>query len=947
LIHQADTAAFDVAIAEEGVTRELAVHQPRSRNSTTVLKRKGTLHDGTSDDAKYTSRSEKPVLSPESIMKRMPRRRPSPAVHTFVVLTTIFVAWSIPVAKGVPPLWPLPQNFSFQDDTSSRVLRTVSLAQGFEFDLVGTHNDHVVEVVRQAQSRFLTVLLADIPRDAKYFPVNPGHKSIWNLLGVHIYITTNDSILRHAVDESYRLEVRPSIDNDAYVVLTAPTVYGVLHGLATLVQLLQFSWMDESGAPVYRILGAPLFIQDQPQYPYRGLLIDTSRHYLPIPLILRNLDAMAWNKLNVLHWHIVDSQSWPYQSDLFPELTQGAFCTYCVYTPSDVKRIESEASIRGIRVVPEFDLPGHSQAIGASHKELMTVCDGVPKEPLDVTQGDVYSFVYLLYDEINTTFTGDFIHLGGDEVNLDCWHRSPKIQEWMRKHNMSKEEDLLQYFESRLLKYLRDQIPNKRPIVWQELFDSGLDLPNKSVIVDVWKEWMRQETITNATEQGFTVVVSSCWYLDHLNEEVENFYNCIPTQFLETSKQRDLVAGGHASMWGEHVDEFNFFARVYPRASAAAEKLWTGENALAKATYVSRLKQFRCLLGKLGIPSEPLGPGSCIDASSTLEVTERTRQDSWIPLASLARQKDLSKVDREQDSDSGQGKEKKENVHTRIGSNYRSTIHSNWTFMMVVWFMMFFCYQTSRKRKKEWLFIVSVSFLFYLIFKFDYAEAWRQVSPLFPLTRKHAFPKSTPTATIHQYFMRLAMDQARLAARQNEVPIGAIVVRNITAPCTEQTSQCTFRVLSTGRNAVEGKHDASAHAEIVALRRAGLRIQNWRLENCTIYSTLEPCAMCVSACQAFRIGQIVYGAPDLRLVAIETHLQLLNIVQHPFHNVSVAGAGVLQHESAELLQSFFRARRGPKTTANNPTDIQAINQRSTRLQFFQYWWRTSWPFSKH
>lgn len=533
-----------------------------------------------------------------------------------------FLLWAWWCAAGVassnlqaPSLWPAPQFATFDTDPTSNILRTVSLVGGFLFDSTREYSETVKAILKQAESRFLTALLAKIPHNASRRPVNPNHKSIWELQGIHISITTDDEKLRHKVSESYRLEVRPPVDNDAYVILKAPTVYGVLHALQTLQQLLVFAWLDESGAPVYIAEGAPFQVLDYPTYPYRGLLIDTSRHYLPLHLILKNLDALAMNKMNVLHWHMVDSQSWPYQSKAFPELSaKGAYCTDCVYTLQQVSLVIREAALRGIRVVPEFDLPGHSQAVGASHPELLTQCLGKRSEPLDATKDEVYSFVHELYDEINSTFPDDWIHIGGDEVDLSCWQKNQAIQKWKKAHNMTEDLELLQFFETRLLTYLNKRI-HKRPIAWQELFDSGLKIP-KHVVVDVWKSWVRNETMHNATAQGFTVILSSCWYLDHLDQDIQQFYNCDPADFPGSATQKTFVAGGHASMWGERVDATDFFPRVWPRASATAEKLWTGASPEAKSTYFERLDLFHCFMMKQGIPASPLGPGSCTDSTS-------------------------------------------------------------------------------------------------------------------------------------------------------------------------------------------------------------------------------------------------------------------------------------------------------------------------------------------
>jgi tRNA(adenine34) deaminase len=187
------------------------------------------------------------------------------------------------------------------------------------------------------------------------------------------------------------------------------------------------------------------------------------------------------------------------------------------------------------------------------------------------------------------------------------------------------------------------------------------------------------------------------------------------------------------------------------------------------------------------------------------------------------------------------------------------------------------------------------------------------------------FPLHTNDRVIHEHFMRLAIEEASRAAARKEVPIGAVVVRNVT-DADSTTGRQVFRVLSLGRNEVEGDCDASAHAEIVALRRAAKSLRNWRLLNCTLYSTLEPCPMCLSACQAFRLSRLVYGAPDLRLGAVETHMRLLDI-PHPFHNVSVVDAGVLESECAEALRDFFRARRKKSTRTASTSSGPSLSMR--------------------
>jgi tRNA(adenine34) deaminase len=153
----------------------------------------------------------------------------------------------------------------------------------------------------------------------------------------------------------------------------------------------------------------------------------------------------------------------------------------------------------------------------------------------------------------------------------------------------------------------------------------------------------------------------------------------------------------------------------------------------------------------------------------------------------------------------------------------------------------------------------------------------------------------------HIKFMKMAMNQARKAERKGEVPIGAVVV--------ERLQDGSYHVLSQAYNSMETTHDASAHAELLALQKASTKIKNWRLLNTTLYSTLEPCPMCLSAALAFRVSTIVYGAPDLNLGAIQTHMRMLDDYVHPTHTVKEVISGVLEEESSNLMRSFFRKRR--------------------------------------
>ena len=292
------------------------------------------------------------------------------------------------------------------------------------------------------------------------------------LEGIRFHITNlSETTLYHGIDESYVIQIlNPSLSHDSilntsnFIEIASTNVFGAIYALETLKQLIQlvgFSGGESNtgnmreSIPIFGIYNNTfnLYIQDAPTFAYRGIMIDTARHFLPLHLIQQNLYIMLTNKLNVLHWHMSDTQSFPYASIKFPELAQrGAYCyPECTYNTSDIEMIIDTAALLGIHVIVEIDLPTHSQgnknaqmlfllelppiillttfllvhctaayliliAIGNSHPELLSKCsNGVLSEPLNATNEALYDFVYALYDEITLLFTDDYIHLGGDE----------------------------------------------------------------------------------------------------------------------------------------------------------------------------------------------------------------------------------------------------------------------------------------------------------------------------------------------------------------------------------------------------------------------------------------------------------------------------------------------------------------------------------------------------
>ncbi|KAB0803183.1 hypothetical protein PPYR_00153 [Photinus pyralis] len=414
----------------------------------------------------------------------------------------------------------------------------------------------------------------------------------------------DDEIPTISMLEQYEIKIAENAS-----VLAATSVWGILRGLETFSQLL---YPAEGHALILNCT----FISDFPRYSHRGVLIDTSRHFIPVQKLLKILDALAYNKLNVFHWHITDDQSFPYQSRDFPSLSEkGSYLPTHVYSQSDVAMLIKYAAARGIRVVAEFDTPGHTRCWGNAFPQLLTECysNGVPTGeygPMDPTKEFTYKFMKQFLSEVVDVFYDRALHLGGDEVDYDCWATNPDIKHFMEANNISSYKKLEGYYIKKLIDISEKLKMNA--IVWEEVFTNVADIP-ENTIVHVWKEGWRN-TIKEVTRRGFNTLLSSCWYLDHLYTGGDwiKFYNCEPTDFKGTEKQKKLVMGGEACMWAEVVNEYNLESRIWPRASATAEKLWSEEDADEIDSVKRRLEEHTCRMNKRGVQAQPPnGAGFC------------------------------------------------------------------------------------------------------------------------------------------------------------------------------------------------------------------------------------------------------------------------------------------------------------------------------------------------
>ncbi|VVC33523.1 Hypothetical protein CINCED_3A023777 [Cinara cedri] len=403
------------------------------------------------------------------------------------------------------------------------------------------------------------------------------------------------------MDEKYEISI-----NDTNGILLANSIWGILRGLETFSQLVT---LDKDGSTfVIRCTS----ITDYPKFSHRGFLLDTSRHFYPVKSILDTLDAMSYSKLNVFHWHIVDDHSFPFQSRAFPNLSKkGAYGHSAIYTINDVKLIIEHAKILGIRVIPEFDTPGHASSwrLGGIPSLLINCSNNIDPNnfgPIDPTVQENYDFIRTLFTEVGEVFKDQYLHLGGDEVVTACWSNDKRVQAFMQNNNISNITELESYYFKNIFNITRTL--ETVPIVWEEVFDENIRL-DPNVVVQIWKNDFN-ETLQKVLESGHPVLLSSCWYLNYIQYGANwmNYYSCDPSN--TTTNRSDLILGGEACMWSEFVDDTNVLPFSWPSGCAVAEVLWS--HVLNKTEAAARLEEHVCRMKRRGIPARPAnGPNYC------------------------------------------------------------------------------------------------------------------------------------------------------------------------------------------------------------------------------------------------------------------------------------------------------------------------------------------------
>lgn len=470
-------------------------------------------------------------------------------------------------------LMPVPANLVWKDGR-------LPVTKDFTVAVKGKTDDRLKQYIFRIMRRLEGRTVLELPRE---FANNAEKAQL-----VIETASTGNPIPKLGDDESYRLEVS---SNQAKI--TAPTTVGAMRGLETFLQLLEG---DREG-----FYFPAVSIDDKPRFPWRGLMIDSARHYQPMEVLKRNIDGMAAVKMNVLHWHLTEDQGFRVESKKFPELHQkgsdGLF-----YTQEEIREIIKYAADRGIRVMPEFDMPGHATSWLVSHPEIGSAPGpyqierkpGIFDPTLDPTNEETYRLLEVFFKEMSALFPDAYMHIGGDENEGKQWTANLKIQAFMKEKGIKDNHELQTYFNKRILKFLQEN--GKIMMGWDEIFQP--DLP-KNVVIHSWRG---QKALAEAARQGYMGVLSNGYYIDLIFPAAQHYaVDPLPADTTLTAEEQKRVLGGEATMWSEWVSPETIDSRIWTRTAAIAERLWSPREVNNADDMYRRLAVIDRQLEELGL----------------------------------------------------------------------------------------------------------------------------------------------------------------------------------------------------------------------------------------------------------------------------------------------------------------------------------------------------------
>ncbi|MDW8850977.1 family 20 glycosylhydrolase [Flavobacterium sp. MMLR14_040] len=411
-------------------------------------------------------------------------------------------------------------------------------------------------------------------------------------------------------DESYHLDIKQN-----QITINATSDLGALHGLETLLQMLQ------NNSTSFYFPNSQ--ISDFPRFTWRGLMIDAARHFQPVDVIKRNIDGLAAMKMNVFHWHLVDDQGWRIEMKKHPKLIDLA-SDGMYYTQEEIKNIVKYADERGILIVPEIDVPGHGSAILTAYPEIgskvITLTGGTSEKniqgsaiatygiernagifspTLDPSNPKTYQLLSELFDEVCPLFPGAYFHIGGDENEGKDWDANPKIQAFKKKNNLATNHELQTYFTMQLVPMLKKH--GKQLMGWEEILTKNM---SKEAIIHSWRGpnegVVAGQSLVDAVKKGYKTVLSNGYYIDLMYPIASHYLNDpMPKGADLTAEEKARILGGEATMWTELATPSTIDSRVWPRTAAIAERLWSAEDITDVANMRKRLETISFRLEEL------------------------------------------------------------------------------------------------------------------------------------------------------------------------------------------------------------------------------------------------------------------------------------------------------------------------------------------------------------
>ena len=477
------------------------------------------------------------------------------ALTIYAVTATAQVA---PLAQTSLALMPLPSSIT-RGEGALTVTPAGGVGSTFTYRYDQTHDALLEAAVKRSLLLLDRTCGGDVMRSTVDHPVSASPSLTISVAKPSEPVQTINE------DEDYQLSVTPQGAR-----LTAATDVGAMHGLETILQLAT----NERGACVL----PAVTISDTPRFRWRGFMVDVSRHFEPVSVIERTLDGMAAAKLNVFHWHLSDDQAFRSESKKFPKLTElasdGQF-----YTQDEMREVVAYARARGIRVVPEFDMPGHSTSwilaypwlSPDAHITQLPIVYGTPTAVLDPTLESTYKFINTLVEEMGKIFPDEYFHIGGDEVQGKAWLSDPHIAEFMKKKGFTSAAELQAHFNQRLEGILKKH--NKKMIGWDEILNPALP---KTIVIQSWRG---ETSLADGARQGYQGILSAPYYLDAQKTSAEMFLaDPVPSDTTMTADEQKLILGGEVCMWAEQLNSETVDSRVWPRTMAVAERFWSPQS---------------------------------------------------------------------------------------------------------------------------------------------------------------------------------------------------------------------------------------------------------------------------------------------------------------------------------------------------------------------------------